>query len=102
MLFQGLVTQTHAHFGLDGTSIAAASTRVTSVAADGQKDNPAAPACPLCEEKALFGAYLIGGSATIAAPLVSTYQFAAASLPLLVLRASSHAWRSRAPPTFTA
>ncbi|WP_299423403.1 hypothetical protein [Sphingomonas bacterium] len=101
LLFQGFATQTHAHFGVDRTSAAAASTSVATVAVDGQKQDPAAPACPLCEEKALFGAYLLSGSITIVAPVGVAYHYAAASLPPLALHASSHAWRSRAPPIFT-
>jgi len=100
LLFQGFATQTHAHFGVDRTWAAAASARLAAVA-DDQKNSPVAPACPLCEEKALFGAYLLGGSITIAAPGAVVYDYAAVSLPLLALRPSSHAWRSRAPPIFT-
>ena len=98
LLFQGFATQTHAHVGTDS---AWASARVATVAVDGQKNGPATPVCPLCEEKALFGAYLLGGSITVAAPVEVAYHYAAAFLPLLALHLSSHAWRSRAPPTFT-
>ena len=93
LLFQGFATQTHAHFG--------AATRVNIAAIDGQKQGPGTPACPLCEEKALFGAYLLTGSITIVAPVGVAYRYAAASLSALALRSTSHAWRSRAPPIFT-
>jgi hypothetical protein len=101
LLFQGFATQTHAHVGADGAWAATASARVATVAVDGQKNGPATPVCPLCEEKALFGAYLLGGSVTIAAPVEVAYHYAAASFALLALQLSSHAWRSRAPPIFT-
>ena len=101
LLFQGFATQTHAHVAADRTVAAPASARVAAVAVDGQKNGPATPVCPLCEEKALFGAYLLGGSITIAAPVAVVYDYIAGSLPLLALRSFSHAWRSRAPPTFT-
>ena len=101
LLFQGLVIQTHAHIGADPYATVTSATNVAATSVDRQKDGPAAPACPLCEEKALFGAYLLGGSVTIAAPVAAAYDYAAAFLPLLQRHASSHAWRSRAPPTFT-
>jgi hypothetical protein len=98
LLFQGFATQTHTHFPVDRTLAATASMHVVT---DGQKQAPTAPVCPLCEEKALFGAYLLTGSVTIAAPVDVAYDYAAVSLPSLALRLSSHAWRSRAPPVFT-
>ena len=101
LLVQGFATQTHAHFGVDRAWAAAESARVATAAVDSRKNAPAAPVCPLCEEKALFGAYLLGGSITVAAPVEVAYHHAAASLPLLALHLSSHAWRSRAPPVFT-
>jgi len=102
LLFQGFVTQTHGHPEGDRAWAVTASARAAPAAADGRKDIPAAPACPLCEERALFGAYLLGGSVMIAAPVAAAYHHAAASLPLLAPSLSSHAWRSRAPPIFTA
>ncbi|MEO5939152.1 MAG: hypothetical protein ABIQ43_09110 [Sphingomonas sp.] len=101
LLFQGLVVQTHAHIGADRYATVTSATNAAAALGDRQKDGPAAPACPLCAEKVLFGAYLLGGSVTIAAPIGAAYNYAAAFLPLLQLHASSHAWRSRAPPTFT-
>ena len=101
LLFQGFATQTHAHVGVDRGWATSESARVAVVAAGDQKNGPATPACPLCEEKALFGAYLLSGSVAIAAPVMVAYHYVAASLPLLQLGLSSHAWRSRAPPFFT-
>ena len=102
LLFQGFVTQTHGHPGVDRAWAATESARTAPAVADSRKDTPAAPACPLCEERALFGAYLLGGAVTIAAPVAAVYHYAPASLPRLELSASSHAWQSRAPPIFTA
>ena len=101
LLFQGFATQTHTHFGGDRVSATAGVVRMATAAADSQKNAPIAPACPLCEEKALFGAYLLGGSAAITAPIDIAYHYAAESLPLLQLRPTRYAWRSRAPPLFT-
>lgn len=101
LLFQGFVTQTHAHAAVD-REWAATRSVVAAAAVDDRKQGPATPACPLCEEKALFGAYLLGGSVTVAAPIDAAFTYVVASLPLFALGTSSHAWRSRAPPVFTA
>jgi len=101
LLGQGFLTQTHLHAGID-RAWAAAPARIATAAADSQKDAPAAPACPLCEERALFGAYLLGGAVTIAAPIAADIYHATTLLPALTLTTSSHAWQSRAPPTPTA
>lgn len=101
MLFQGLVTQAHVHISTDPSSVVIASTSTLAPAVDARKNGPVIPVCLLCEEKALFGAYLLGGSVTIAAPLVVVHNYVIASLPFLAIRFSSHAWQSRAPPLFT-
>jgi hypothetical protein len=101
LLVQGFVIQTHAHFGSSRASLTAGPATIAPLAAERRNDGPVAPACPLCEEKALFGAYLLTGSISIAAPLEDTYRPAAASLSSLALLTSSHAWRSRAPPIST-
>lgn len=102
VLFQGFVTQTHRHIGADRIWVASASTLASAAAVDNKKDTPTTPACPLCEERALFGAYLLGGSVAIAAPVEATYRYATPILTTLSFGASSHAWRSRAPPILTA
>ncbi|THD35943.1 MAG: hypothetical protein E7773_08325 [Sphingomonas sp.] len=101
LLCQGFVTQTHAHSGTEqGWSIAGIA-RAATATADDQKRSPAAPACPLCEEKALFGAYLLGGSITLAKPVEVTVAYAATSFAAFIVPLRSHAWQSRAPPLFT-
>ena len=66
MLFQGLVTQTHVHISADPSSVVIAATTNAAPTVGVQKDGPVVPVCLLCEEQALFGAYLLGGSAAIA------------------------------------
>lgn len=101
MLFQGLVTQTHVHVSADPTSVVIASTRAMGPTVDAQKDGPVVPVCLLCEEQALFGAYLLGEPPAIVAPIAAIFHYVTASLPSLAFGAASHAWRSRAPPIFT-
>jgi len=98
LVWQGFATQTHAHASIWGDQPATASTRAVAAAPEG---GTPAPACPLCEEKALFGAYLASGPIAFTAPLPVAYEHAAATLPALALTLSSHGWQSRAPPIFT-
>lgn len=101
LLCQGFVTQTHAHSGTEqGWSIAGAA-RTATATVDDQKRSPAAPTCPLCEEKALFGAYLLGGSIVFAKPVDVAVAYSVASFAAFILSLPSHAWRSRAPPRST-
>jgi hypothetical protein len=103
LLVQGFAVQTHAHVGGDRDAVVAMSgdaVATPAVSAD-DKNAPAAPACPLCEEKALFGAYLVGGSIAIVPPAAVVPHPAPVSLALLTHNSSSHAWQSRAPPAFT-
>ncbi|MBN8809023.1 MAG: hypothetical protein J0I47_12430 [Sphingomonas sp.] len=100
LLVQGFAVQTHTHFG--GERYAAAVRRTLDASPDAKKNTPVAPACPLCEEKALFGAYLLGGSVTLVPPAAVAATFTTTSLARLALGATSHGWRSRAPPVFTA
>lgn len=101
LVFQGFVIQTHAHADA-GPRWATVAPGLTTASIDDRKQAPVVPTCLLCEEQALFGAYLLGGGVTIAAPPASDYHYVAASLPLRAPGGSSHAWQSRAPPIFTA
>jgi hypothetical protein len=101
MLFQGLVTQTHVHLSADPANVVISSTRAVGPAVDAQKDGPVVPVCLLCEEQALFGAYLLGAPPAIVAPIADVFHYTTRSLPSLAFAAASHAWRSRAPPIFT-
>lgn len=101
MLFQGLVIQTHVHLGADPSNVVIASARTIGAAVDAQKGGPVVPTCLLCEEQALFGAYIIGEPPTIVAAVATIFHYSTISLPSLAFRAASHAWQSRAPPIFT-
>ena len=101
LLFQGFVVQTHAHAAPTRLSAIAGQGTVATAVAERKTPAPVAPACPLCEEKALFGAYLLTGSFSIVAPLADAYRPATAPSSSPALLSSSHAWRSRAPPIST-
>lgn len=102
MVFQGFVIQTHAHIGAERSWATVAPTLTSGPSIDDRNQAPVVPTCLLCEEQALFGAYLLGESVAIAAPVATVYHYATASLPLVAPSMSSHAWQSRAPPLFTA
>ncbi|MES2096111.1 MAG: hypothetical protein V4459_05075 [Pseudomonadota bacterium] len=101
LLFQGFVTQSHLHLAANRISATTGPATLSPMAAERKNPGPVAPVCPLCEEKALFGAYLLTGSISIVAPLVEAYRPATTSLSSLALLTASHAWRSRAPPIST-
>jgi hypothetical protein len=97
--WQGVVTQTHQHFGEDYHPIAWAED-AGSQAELKARHSPSAllAACPICEEIAHDGAYLLPASTLFPAPGSATAWLV--DVPLLApsLRRRSHAWQSRAPP----
>lgn len=102
VLFQGGVIQTHNH--LASTVAAASGQRATpasistgAIATSG-KSQPVAPLCPLCEERALFGSYLLAVPLAFVAPSATPAYYAPAKALSSAARQVSHAWRSRAPP----
>lgn len=104
LVWQGFATQTHAHPG--GERYRAMIGPVAAVAAAGATDDirhvPAAPPCALCADKALFGAFLLGGPAVLVAPARAIEPYPTAGLAPFSLARSAPGWRSRAPPTLTA
>lgn len=102
LVLQGFVVQTHLHaIGARDGAVAAPSATIAA-AIDSRRHDPAPPTCPLCQEQALFGAYLLAGPVVLCAPADAVHDHAAAALPLFALSSASHAWHSRAPPILTA
>lgn len=102
LVFQGFVIQTHAHADAGPAWATVTPALASGTSIDDRKPAPVVPTCLLCEEQALFGAYLLGDSVAIVAPAAAIYHYATVSLPLLARSEPSHAWQSRAPPFFTA
>ncbi len=100
LTWQGFLTQGHAHFGGDGRIVATGPAASAAAVADTSKSAPAKPACPLCEEQALFGAFLLASPVVIIAPDAIGPWYAPASYLFSFVRSLSHNWRSRAPPSF--
>lgn len=102
VLLQAGVIETHNH--LASTLAAATSQQLVpanvsaaTIVASG-KSQPATPACPLCEERALFGSYMPAVPVAVIVPVAIASWYAPARLLSSAGRQVSHAWRSRAPP----
>ena len=103
VLFQGGIVQTHNHLG---SGIVSASDQyadpgvptVSRSLATGKSQPTAPPSCPLCQDQALFGSYMLATPAAFAPPVAIQAWYLPTLLLSSVVRQSSHAWRSRAPP----
>lgn len=97
--WQSFVTQTHVHFDTDAHMAAfsgQASSAARSDKGKGSSDTPAN--CPICEEIAHDGLYLLPTLAVLEAPEPAPVWQAVATPIVRAVRKPSHAWRSRAPP----
>ena len=102
LVWQNFLVQGHAHFD-GGGRIVASNAAAASISAIANKSRPApaTPACPLCEEQALFGAYVLADAVTFVAPASAPAWYTPVQPAVLSLRTQSHFWRSRAPPLST-
>lgn len=106
VLLQASAVQTHNHFA---SNVVAASdqfvpsadlsaTTATPTIASGKSRPTTPPVCPLCEERALFGSYVLAAPVLIMAPVTVAAWYTSTQLLTAARRQVSHAWRSRAPP----
>ncbi|MEP9357722.1 hypothetical protein [Sphingomonas sp. KR3-1] len=98
--WQSFVTQTHLHFepAAYGAAVSgqASPAAVRSDTGKNSSDTPAT--CPICQEIAHGGLYLLPTPVALTPPEpAAAWQAVAASL-VDAVRKPSHAWRSRAPP----
>lgn len=98
--WQSFVTQTHRHFGQGGLSLALSIQTAggAKVEKGGQAPADTPDNCPICQEIAHGGAYLLPAPILFQPPAALAAWFAVTLLLALALRQQSHAWRSRAPP----
>lgn len=97
--WQSFVTQTHVHPAPHApvSAIAGQPVAVSTHAAEpGSSDQPAS--CPICQEIAHSGAYLLPAPFSIHIPGPVTLWLSLAVLMALAVRQTSHRWQSRAPP----
>jgi hypothetical protein len=100
LLWQGVAVQTHSHTEPHG-SVRTGAAIEAAATGDRSHDAPDAPACPLCEEQALFGAYLLSGAVALVLPVTGRAEYAPVLAGYEAVRERWHAWRSRAPPLST-
>ncbi|MBB4838286.1 hypothetical protein HNP52_001337 [Sphingomonas kyeonggiensis] len=98
--WQSFATQTHRHFGQAGVSLGLSVQQLggTRVEKGGQAPADTPDNCPICQEIAHGGAYLLPAPIAFQPPAALAAWFAVTLLLALALRQQSHAWRSRAPP----
>lgn len=98
--WQSFVTQTHRHAGARGAALALAVQAPGAAALEkgGQVPADTPDNCPICQEIAHGGAYLLPAPIAFQPPPALAAWFAVTLLLALALRQQSHAWRSRAPP----
>ncbi len=99
--WQSFVAQAHRHAGeREGISLAQVVQAVVGTKAEkgGQVPADTPDNCPICQEIAHGGAYLLPTPILFQPPAAIVAWFAVTLLLALALRQQSHAWRSRAPP----
>jgi hypothetical protein len=94
---EGTAVQSHVHFVRQASRLAATSgATYVETAPAGKGDSPAD--CPLCQEAAMAGAYVLPPVPVLPPPPAPVLWTVAAILPAFALLAPSLGWLSRAPP----
>ncbi|MGZ3196386.1 MAG: hypothetical protein ACXWI1_04655 [Croceibacterium sp.] len=93
---QGTAIQTHPHFTQQpGSSLIASSNRAAP-ASKSEKDDRSN--CPLCQEAAMAGAYLLPPAVVVPPPPAMVLWIVGTTLASFALLTAAHSWQSRAPP----
>ena len=94
---QSSVVQSHVHFLGGGSALAAApGPSHANAASPGKGDSPAD--CPLCQEAAMAGAYVLPAVPILSPPPAPVIWTAVAEIAAYSLAAAPLGWQSRAPP----
>lgn len=99
--WQSFIVETHLHASKSGPVAASAGhadAHAHARAKTGQPPSDLPDSCPLCQEQASAGDYLLPTAIAFPAPEAGAVWFAATPTLALALHQRSHAWRSRAPP----
>ena len=97
LLVQGTAVQTHLHFVQEARSLGIASSDRQVHASTPDTNAPAAD-CPLCQEAATAGAYVLPPATILLSPPRPVLWVTAASIAEFGLLAPALGWQSRAPP----
>jgi hypothetical protein len=95
LLIQGTAVRTHIH-SAGQMRPAASGAQTLQPAKPGNGDDAAN--CPLCQEAATAGAYVLPPAVVLPSPPPTPLWAAAVAIRTLGLSTSAHSWRSRAPP----
>jgi len=96
LLIHATVVQAHVHFtGPSRVAPAASGAQSVRSAPAGGEDTGE---CPLCQEMAMAGAYLLPGAIVLPLPPALLVWVEATALHEFGLRSRAHGWLSRAPP----
>lgn len=97
---QGVVTQSHFHFGLGAATAAEAqfdgNKASTGTSEKGSKHDSGDAKCPLCQAASLTGSF-VAASYSFSLPVSHTY-FEVRDERVIAVERFTAAWRSRAPP----
>lgn len=94
---QGTAIQTHLHFARQASSaLVASSDRFAQAAKPNKDDSPAN--CPLCQEAAMAGAFVLPSAAVLPPPPAAVVWIVRTTLATFGLLTRAHSWQSRAPP----
>ncbi len=93
---QTYVVQTHVHFAHDGAQLAASSVKGSHTKTPAS-DDPAN--CPICQEFLHAGQFITPAAQSLLPPTLAVSTIALVDTALPFIRAPSHGWRGRAPPT---
>jgi hypothetical protein len=94
---QGTAVQSHVHPAGDARPFASPARAGHAQLSPKASDNPAAD-CPLCQEAAMAGAYVLAAAPALPPPPAPMLWSAPAVAAQFVLPAPALGWRSRAPP----
>ena len=96
-LVQGTAIQTHIHF-VNQTRLAQAAAGPSAGRLTKPLNGNDPADCPLCQEAAMAGAYLLPPAIALPSPPVAVLWLATATITEFKLLAPRHGWQSRAPP----
>jgi len=96
LLIQATVVQAHVHF--TGPARLTASSPVAQVVRAAPAGGDDTGECPLCQEMAMAGAYLLPAAIVLPLPPALLVWVEATALHEFGLRSRAHGWLSRAPP----
>jgi hypothetical protein len=99
LTWQSFIVQTHVHARPDGWATGLAANAASSAQLETGQSAPDVPTpCPICQEIAHAGSYLVPSLPAFHLPQPVIAWYAVSPSLTIAPRQRSHAWQSRAPP----